>query len=140
MSYRVYQALFDHFESAGLFSSFDEFYFGRAADFATYPYVVMTSLGNTPSVWTSGSEFRRQDIQLSIFLKHDNTNDPVLQLGSLMNTLDASVHFNTISLQGSGSGYVIEIRRMRDELFIDDIESRIWQGQLDYKITRRKAA
>jgi len=139
MSTRVYEAIISRWDSQSLGDTFTGGIWFEVAPAGTdYPFVVLTSLGNVPTLWTSDNEYREQNVQMSIFYEKTTGTDPVSALGSLMRTLDDAMLFAPLSIAAS-AGNIYDVRRMRDDLRKDP-EPNIWQGIIDYRIMRTKTA
>lgn len=138
MSTRVYEAIISRWDDQSLGSTFTGgVWFELAPAGTDYPFVVITSLGNTPVRWTSSNEYRAQSVQMSIFYEETTGTDPVSALGTLMRALDDAMCHAPLSIPAS-AGTVCDVRRTRDNISKDP-EPNIWQGVLDYRIMRTKS-
>lgn len=141
MTTRLYEALKTAWDAASLDDTFaGGVWFDRAPSHTAFPYVVMSApAGNIADLWTSSGEIMRQSVQFAVFLKEDETNDPVSQLGTHLRTLKAAFDFVSLTLTGSME-YVIEMRPVREVVMNDPDDTRIWQGQVEYVVRRHTAA
>lgn len=136
MSSRVYEAIIARWDAQSLDDSFPGgIWFSVAPSGAAYPFVQLVSLGNVPVSWTSSSELRAQDVQLSIFYEQTTATDPASALGALMRTLDDAISHAPLSIPAS-AGHVYGVRRTRDEIRQDPAPG-VWHGLLEYRVMRR---
>jgi hypothetical protein len=142
---RLFSAIVTEWDGDSLGSTFTGgLWFGTVPEGTSWPYVVITDLGNALRFMTSGDEsneveFRAHAFQMSIFWKEDGVNDPVVQVGSLMRTLDSTMQSNNRTLTvPSDEGSIYDVRCTRQEIIEADEDDRVWQGQLDYSASRQR--
>jgi hypothetical protein len=139
MPHRVMSAIVSRWDDQSLDATFlGGLWAERAPSDTSFPYVVMSSISESPERWTSTSEFKRQLLTLDIWYKEDGSTDPVNSIGTLLETLDAAMSFASLSIP-SNSGHVLEMRRTATRIEMDDSEDRVWHGALDYAVRRRKS-
>ncbi len=139
MSYKIYESIKSAWDDAGLDANFPGgLWFGEARRGSTFPYVVMTSLGNNTKGWTSDSEIRTHSVQFKIFWKENGSTDPVATVGGLIGTLENFIKNGTFTL--SSDGHVLSARRKNDDITKDPHTDKVWSGRLDVDFLRDKAA
>lgn len=136
MSSKIHTAIVARWDAQSLDSTFDGgLHAFKSPMEDTWPYVVFFPISDSPQIWTSEGEIREAVFQFSVWMKETEGVDPIVTLGSLMDTLKAAYEFAPLSISGYDR-LLVERQGETQEAEEDEV----WHGTITYRIRRAVAA
>lgn len=134
-TYKAYEAIASAWSAASL----DTYITGglwkdEAKPEVTWPYAVLTGIGNPAAMYDSDGQVRDHNFQISVFYKANGSTSPGAAAGALIDRVINAMESATFSLGGSGSA--LYCRRTRDDVRKDEHQRDVWIGDADFKMRR----